>query len=75
MGTMVNMHDAKNSLSKLVTRAAAGEEIVIARSGKPVALLTRIPAKRRTRPLGLFKGKIRIAKDFDAPLADFEEYR
>ena len=75
MATIVNMHDAKSSLSKLVTRAGAGEDILIARAGQPVALLTRVPARRSKRPLGLFKGKIRIARDFDAPLPEFGEYR
>ncbi len=43
MATIVNMHDAKSSLSRLVKRAAAGEEILIANHGKPVAMLSRIP--------------------------------
>ncbi len=47
MATLVNMHDAKSSLSRLVKRAAAGEEILIAKHGKPVAMLTRIPAARK----------------------------
>jgi len=74
MALVVNMHDAKSSLSRLVNRAAAGEEILIARDGKPVALLTRIPDRSRKPPLGLFKGKIRLAADFDAPLTEFSEY-
>lgn len=68
------MHQAKSSLSKLVRRAAAGENILIARAGKPVALLTRIPAPPGGRALGAFKGKIRMAADFDQPLAEFAEY-
>lgn len=74
MALVVNMHVAKSSLSRLVNRAATGEEILIARDGKPVALLTRIPQPSRKRPLGLFKGKIRLAADFDVPLAEFAEY-
>jgi len=74
MALVVNMHDAKSSLSRLVNRAAAGEDILIACDGQPVALLTRIPDRSRKRPLGLFKGKIRLAADFDAPLAEFTEY-
>ena len=68
------MHDAKSSLSKLVNRAAAGEDILIARDGQPVALLTRLPRRNQLSPLGLLKGKIRIAADFDAPLEEFTGY-
>jgi prevent-host-death family protein len=62
----VNIHEAKTHLSKLVERAEAGEEIVIARSGKPVAMLTPLPEKtQEPRKLGALKGKIWIADDFD----------
>jgi prevent-host-death family protein len=71
---VVNMHDAKSSLSRLAKRAAAGEDIVIARNGKPVALLTRLPARRRATPLGALQGKIHMAEDFDAILPEFEPY-
>jgi len=75
MPNVVNMHDAKSSLSRLAKRAAAGEDIVIARNGsKPVALLTRVPARRRSTPLGAFKGRIHVAEDFDAILPEFEPY-
>ena len=74
MATVVNMHDAKSSLSRLVNRAAAGEDILIARDGKPVAMLTRIPVRRARLPVGVLKGKIRIADDFDAPLEEFKDY-
>lgn len=74
MALVVNMHDAKSSLSRFVNRAAAGEDVLIARHGKPIALLTRIPDRSRKRPLGLFKGRIQLAGDFDAPLAEFAEY-
>ena len=66
----VNVHDAKTHLSKLLERVEKGEEIVLARAGKPVARLVPIePAKRKLRP-GLMKGRMRIAADFDAPLPD-----
>ena len=68
------MHDAKNSLSRLVKRAAAGEEILIANHGKPIAMLTRIPASRKEIPWDIFKGKIEMADDFDAPLEVFKDY-
>jgi prevent-host-death family protein len=50
MPLVVNMNEAKRNLSKLVKRAAAGEEITIANHGKPVALLTRLPAKSKKIP-------------------------
>jgi prevent-host-death family protein len=74
MPTVVNMHDAKSNLSELVKRAAAGEDIFIARDGKPAALLTRIPARKRSSPIGALKGKLHIADDFDAPLDEFKDY-
>ncbi len=65
----VNVHEAKTQLSKLLARVAAGEEIVIARAGKPVARLVPVEPKRRRRIAGLDAGKdFWIADDFDAPL-------
>lgn len=64
----VNIHEAKTHLSRLVDRAAAGEEIVIARAGKPVAKLVPLTADRTPRKLGSLRGKIWMAPDFDAPL-------
>ncbi len=64
----VNIYEAKTQLSKLVDQAAAGEDIVIGRGGKPVARITRLtPAKRPVR-FGVLKGKVKVAADFDAPL-------
>jgi prevent-host-death family protein len=70
----VNMHKAKSSLSQLVKRVEAGEDVVIARNGKPVARLTRIKAAKRELPWGVFKGKMWMSDDFDAPLEDFKDY-
>jgi prevent-host-death family protein len=65
----VNVHEAKTQLSKLLARVAAGEEIVIARAGKPVARLVPVEQKRARRVLGLDAGKhFWIADDFDDPL-------
>jgi prevent-host-death family protein len=67
----VNVHEAKTQLSRLLRRVAEGEEVTISRAGVPVARLIRIenkPAKKR--PLGMDRGKIWIADDFDAPLPD-----
>lgn len=66
----VNIHEAKTHLSKLVDQANAGQEIVIARAGKPVARL--IPAGRRQtrRSLGALAGRFSVPADFDAPLPE-----
>jgi len=62
----VNIHEAKTHLSRYVDQAAAGEEIVIARAGKPVARLVALaPQAQRPRPLGLAKGRFTIPEDFD----------
>jgi prevent-host-death family protein len=63
---MVNVHQAKTELSRLLEAAEAGEEVVIARAGRPVAKLVPIPSDARVP--GRLAGKIRIAADFDAPL-------
>lgn len=65
---IVNIHAAKTHLSRLVDQAAAGEEILIARAGKPVARLVPLRAVGKTRTAGLMRGRIVIARDFDAPL-------
>jgi prevent-host-death family protein len=65
---IVNMHQAKTHLSRYVEEAERGEEIVIARAGKPVARLVPLKARPRGRRLGLLEGRIPIAEDFDAPL-------
>ena len=64
----VNIHEAKTHLSQLVERAEAGEEIVIARAGRPVARLGPLGSRKRARKLGLLDGCFRIPDDFNAPL-------
>jgi prevent-host-death family protein len=64
----VNIHEAKTQLSRLLSRVEAGESIVIARNGKPVAQL--VPISSRPRRPGRLKGKLRIHTDFDAPLPE-----
>jgi prevent-host-death family protein len=64
----VNIHQAKTQLSRLVDRAAGGEEIIIAKSGKPVARLVPYVPEGVVRRPGAMRDKIRIKKDFDAPL-------
>ena len=65
---VVNVHEAKTHLSKLLARVEGGEEIVIARDGKPVARLVAVAPERRKRKLGTLRGRIWVADDFDAPL-------
>lgn len=66
----INIHAAKTQLSRLVDAAAAGEEIIIAKSGKPVARLGPLVEAQRKRRLGVLAGKLRVPEDFDAPLPD-----
>jgi prevent-host-death family protein len=73
MEKAVNVHEAKTHLSRLLERVEAGEEITLARAGRPIAKL--IPVRRSTapRPLGLWKGRVVIHDDFDDPLPELEE--
>ena len=67
----VNIHAAKTHFSRLVDAAAAGEEIVIARAGKPVARLVPLAeVKKPDRVLGTLAGKLNSPDDLDAPLPD-----
>jgi antitoxin (DNA-binding transcriptional repressor) of toxin-antitoxin stability system len=69
--TTVNIHHAKTHLSRLLEQVEAGEEVVIARAGKPVAVLSRYVApKRPIGPPGALVGQGWIADDFDAPVDD-----
>jgi prevent-host-death family protein len=64
---VLSLYDAKTNLSALVDRAAAGEEIVISKYGRPCARLVPLKKPVRRRP-GSAKGRIWMAADFDAPL-------
>lgn len=66
---VVNIHEAKTHFSKLVDAVIHGNEILIAMAGKPVAKLGPI-SKKPQRKFGVLKGKIKISKDFDAPMPD-----
>lgn len=68
--TIVDVHESKTHLSKLLRRVAEGEEIVIARNGTPVARLVPAEPPQEPRLPGTAKGLIRLAEDFDAPLPD-----
>jgi prevent-host-death family protein len=66
----VNLYEAKTNLSRLVERAAAGEEIVIAKAGRPLARLVPLAKRTTPRPLGLYAGQVWIGDDFNDPLPD-----
>ena len=70
MAKPVNIYDAKTHLSELVDRAAAGEEIIIAKAGQPMARLVPLRAVHERRVFGRWTGQMTIANDFDAPLPD-----
>jgi prevent-host-death family protein len=77
MSSIINIHEAKTHLSRIVDEVAAGAEVIIAKAGKPMARLSPLAGVRRPKKLGLLKGKIKVPDDFNAPLpedllADFE---
>jgi prevent-host-death family protein len=73
---VVNVHEAKTHLSRLLRRVARGEPVIIARGGKPVARLVPVEAGVTERRLGIDEGRGRIADDFDetpaSVIAEFE---
>lgn len=69
----VNIHEAKTHLSKLLQRVMNGEEIIIAKAGKPVARLLPYQPEPAPRTPGNDSGKVVIGADFDEPLAEFED--
>lgn len=67
----VNIYEAKTRLSQLVEEAASGEDVVIARAGRPMARLTRLQKTARKRRLGLLDGgRFKIPDDFNRPLPE-----
>lgn len=66
----INIHAAKTHLSRLVEDAAAGEEIIIAKAGKPLARLCGLHPPKGRRVLGVLKGKLHLPNDIEAPLAE-----
>ena len=66
----VKIHQAKTHLSRLLVRVAAGEEIIIAKAGKPIAQLVPFNRPLRARIPGQDRGRLQIAEDFDAPLPE-----
>jgi prevent-host-death family protein len=73
MAEVVNMHQAKTSLSRLVERALSGEEVVIARNGEPLVRLVPVEKKREPRVPGRGKGKIWVSPDFELTDAEITE--
>lgn len=66
----VNIHDAKTHFSRLVDMAAAGETVIIAKSGTPVAKLTRLDQVETRRRIGFLEGEASVPADFDEIAAD-----
>jgi prevent-host-death family protein len=74
MARNVTIGEAKTNFSKLVRRAEAGEEIVVRRGSEPVARIVPLRHRSGVHGFGSMKGEIRIGKDFDEPLEDFQDY-
>lgn len=70
MQFQINIHEAKTNFSKLLKRVLAGEEIIIAKAGKPIAKLVPFSNKAKKRIPGSAKGKFTMSGDFNAPLPD-----
>jgi prevent-host-death family protein len=66
----VNMHEAKTQLSRLVERARLGEEVIIAKAGKPVARIVPIATDREARTPGSAVGLLKVSPDFHEPLPE-----
>lgn len=67
---IVNTHEAKTQLSKLIERAANGEEIILGKAGKPMAKLVPYRAERQRRQPGAWRGRVHLTPDFDATPED-----
>ena len=72
--TQVNIAEAKARFSELVKKAMAGEDVVIAKDNRPLLRLVRLGHAGQARRPGTAKGHVRMADDFDATPADFEDY-
>lgn len=72
MDKTVNVHEAKTHLSKLLKRVMSGERIIIAKAGKPVAVLSPLDEVPNDRTPGLDAGKVIISSDFDEHLPEFD---
>jgi prevent-host-death family protein len=72
VSTTVNIHEAKTHLSRLLEQVRNGEEVVIAKAGKPVARLVAIDRRPARRVPGMDKGKVIIHPDFDDPIPELD---
>ena len=72
--SLVNIHEAKTHLSRLIKKVINGEEVIIARGNKPLVKLVSIENKNPTRRIGSARNIIKISKDFDEPLDEFQKY-
>jgi prevent-host-death family protein len=70
MATIINIHEAKTHLSRIVDEVAAGAEVIIAKAGKPMARLTPLESVPRPKKLGMLKGKIKVPDNFNEPLPE-----
>lgn len=68
MSKIINIHEAKTHLSRIVDDVAAGAEVIIAKAGKPMARLSPMTGTVKAKRLGLLKGKIAVPDDFNSPL-------
>lgn len=67
---LINIHDAKTHFSRVINQALKGDEIIIARGGKPLIRLVPYTEEKQIRRGGQFKGLMQISDDFDAPLPE-----
>jgi prevent-host-death family protein len=65
---IVNIHQAKTTLSQLLESALAGEDVIISKAGKPLARIIPYQAEKKSRTPGYWKDRVKMADDFDAPL-------
>lgn len=72
MSRIINIHEAKTHLSKIVDEVAAGREVIIAKAGKPMARLAPLESTPRPKKLGLLKGRFKVPDDFNKPLSESE---
>lgn len=70
MSKVVNIHEAKTHLSRLIDDVNTGTEVIIAKAGKPIARLIPMTVTVKKKRLGLLRGKFKMADDFNAPLSD-----
>lgn len=67
---VINIHEAKTHLSRIVDEVAAGAEVIIAKAGRPLAKLSPLSTPVKKKKLGLLKGKVKVPDDFNKPLPD-----